>query len=114
MEGKYFITPPKRFILDGTIIPKSGVNVLSTTDIPEKQMLPFAVARFETGSDLLEDSRFVYASDIREPGEMTENFGIAQGDSISTGSVQFAVGPEMIKKYVHNPLGILPYFPPNR
>lgn len=114
MEGKYFITPPKRFILDGTVIPKSGVNVLSTTDIPEKQMLPFAVARFETGSDLLEDSRFVYASEIREPGQLTENFGIAQSDSISTGNVQLAVGPEMIKKYVYNPLGILPYFPPNR
>lgn len=114
MEGKYFITPPKRFILDGTVIPKSGVNVLSTTDIPEKQMLPFAVARFESGSDLLEDSRFVYASEIREPGQLTENFGIAQSDSISTGNVQLAVGPEMIKKYVYNPLGILPYFPPNR
>ena len=114
MEGKYFITPPKRFIIDGTIIPKSGVNVLSTTDIPEKQMLPFAVARFETGSDLLDDSKFNSAAQIIESGSMAENFGVSENDSISTGSVQLAVGPEMIKKYVHNPLGILPYFPPNR
>ena len=114
MEGKYFITPPKRFIIDGTIIPKSGVNVLSTTNIPEKQMLPFAVARFESGSDLLNDSKFYSASQIKEPGSVTENFGVSDSDSISTGTVQLAVGPEMIKKYVHNPLGILPYFPPNR
>lgn len=114
MEGKYFINPPKRFVIDGTVIPKSGVNVLSTTDIPEKQMIPFAVARFDSRSDLLKDSRFVFASQIREPGQMNENFGIAGEDSISTGSVQLAVGPEMIKKYVYNPLGILPYFPPNR
>lgn len=114
MEGKYFITPPKRFIIDGTIIPKSGVNVLSTTNIPEKQMLPFAVARFETGSDMLDDSKFNSATQVLEPGLVTENFGVSENDSISTGTVQLAVGPEMIKKYVHNPLGILPYFPPNR
>lgn len=114
MEGKYFITPPKRFIIDGTIIPKSGVNVLSTTNIPEKQMLPFAVARFDTKSDQLDDSKFYSASPIEEPGSMAENFGVSENDSVSTGSVQLAVGPEMIKKYVHNPLGILPYFPPNR
>ncbi|NOS86846.1 MAG: L,D-transpeptidase [Ignavibacteria bacterium] len=114
MEGKYFITPPKRFIIDGTIIPKSGVNVLSTTNIPEKQMLPFAVARFETGSDMLDDSKFNSTSQVLEPGLVTENFGVTENDSISTGTVQLAVGPEMIKKYVHNPLGILPYFPPNR
>ncbi len=114
MEGKYFISPPKRFIIDGTIIPKSGVNVLSTTNIPEKQMLPFAVARFETGTDLLNESKFTSSSQIIEHSSVVENFGVSDGDSISTGTVQLAVGPEMIKKYVHNPLGILPYFPPNR
>ncbi len=114
MEGKYFINPPKRFIIDGTVIPKSGVNVLSTADIPEKQMLPFAVARFDIRSDLLKDSRFVLTSEIKEPNRLNENFGVAGEDSISTGSVQLAVGPDMIKKYVYNPLGILPYFPPNR
>ncbi|NOS85603.1 MAG: hypothetical protein HOP31_10720, partial [Ignavibacteria bacterium] len=53
-------------------------------------------------------------SQVLEPGLVTENFGVTENDSISTGTVQLAVRPEMIKKYVHNPLGILPYFPPNR
>lgn len=114
MEGKYFISPPKRFIIDGTIIPKSGVNVLSNTNIPEKQMLPFAVARFDMQSDLLNDTKFTFNLEIKEPDNITKNFGVTQSDSVTTSNVQLAVGPEMVKKYVYNPLGVLPYFPPNR
>ncbi len=34
--------------------------------------------------------------------------------TINTSSVNVQENPEMVKKYVHNPVGILPYFPPNR
>jgi hypothetical protein len=47
MEGKYFERPPKKFILDGTVIPKSGINVITTDNIPDKQVLPFAVYRIK-------------------------------------------------------------------
>lgn len=112
MEGKYFINPPKRFIMDGTVIPKSGVNVLSTEEVPVKQILPFAIARFYMKPDFL-NNRYASADNIVESVNLTENFGIPPGDSLVTESRQIAVAPEMIKKYVHNPLGILPYFPPN-
>jgi len=112
MEGKYFINPPKRFIIDGTVIPKSGVNVLSTEEVPVKQMLPFAVAKFYMKTDFL-NNRYASAENIIESVNLTENFGVAPGDSLVNESSPIAVAPEMIKKYVHNPLGILPYFPPD-
>jgi len=112
MEGKYFINPPKRFIIDGKIIPKIGINVLSTEEPPEKQVLPFAVARFESKPDFL-GNRYSSAANITEAVNLTRNFGIPEGDSIITDNRQIAVAPEMIKRYVHNPLGILPYFPPD-
>ena len=113
MEGKYFINPPKRFILDGTVIPKIGVNVLSTEEIPEKQVLPFVIAKFESKPDFL-NNRYSASGNITEPVNLAENFGIPEGDSVITESRQISVAPEMIKRYFHNPLGILPYFPPNQ
>lgn len=114
MEGKYFINPPKRFILDGTILPRSGINVLSNESIPDKQMLPFAVARIDMITDLLDDSYFDKSRNIKEPVNLASNFGVAENDSISISSSQLAVGPEMIKRYVYNSVGVLPYFPPNK
>lgn len=114
MEGKYFINSPKRFILDGTILPKSGVTVLSNEEIPEKQMLPFAIARIEMRTDFLNDSHFGNSSGIKEPENLTGKFGVTENDSLGTGNVQLAVAPEMIKKYAYNPVGVLPYFAPNK
>lgn len=114
MEGKYFINPPKRFILDGTVLPKSGVNVLSNQEIPEKQILPFSIAKIDMKRDLLDDSHFGTSAGIKQPENLSVNFGVLESDSLITENVQFAVAPEMIKKYVYNPVGILPYFAPNK
>jgi hypothetical protein len=114
MEGKYFINPPKRFILDGTVIPRSGINVSSTDNIPEKQMLPFAVFSIRLLPDKLN-----YEDENGEVKDLNSSssaglFEFSGSDTISTASVDLPVNPEMVKKYVHNPIGILPYFPPNR
>lgn len=116
MEGKYFENPRKRFILDGTVIPKSGVNVISTDDIPEKQALPFAVYRVKNDPDVL-----VYDERLAVPSEINSsvaagfmNFSGEVNPQMPTASADIPSNPDMVKKYVHNPIGILPYFPPNR
>ncbi len=114
MEGKYFINPPKKFVLDGKIIPTSGINVLANTKLPDKQILPFAVAKFDMISDRLDDTHFSSAGNLTEFDMQKENFGINKRDSVITSNVELAVAPELIKKYVYNPLGVLPYFPPDR
>ncbi len=116
LEGKYFINPPKRFILDGTMIPRSGINVSSTDNIPEKQILPFAVAEIDNIVDRLNYNYSAGNRNIKEipETEFAEVFEGGSMDSTSGGNVQLPVDPEMVRKYVHNPIGILPYFPPNR
>lgn len=114
MEGKYFTNPPKRFILDGTVLPRSGINVLSNETAPEKQLLPFAVVKIEMDTDLLNDSKFSRKNNIAEVHNISEHYGIAGGDTMITAGSQISVAPEMIKRYVYNPVGILPYFPPNK
>jgi hypothetical protein len=114
MEGKYFINPPKRFIMDGTVISRSGVNVSSTDNIPEKQMLPFTVFSIKIAPDKLNyDAK---NENVQELGSSSsaELFEFPGNDTISTASADLPVNPEMVKKYVYNPVGILPYFPPNR
>lgn len=114
MEGKYFVNPPKKFILDGTVLPKSGINVLSNESAPEKQMLPFAVVKIDMDTDLLNDSKFSRKNNIAEVHNIAEQYGMAGGDTMISGGSQISVAPEMIKRYVYNPVGILPYFPPNK
>lgn len=116
LEGKYFINPPKRFVLDGTVIPRSGINVSSTDNIPEKQMLPFAVAKIENRVDRLNYNYAAGNSRIKEiqETEFAQVFENGGQDSTISGNVQLPVDPDMIKKYVYNPIGILPYFPPDR
>jgi hypothetical protein len=117
MEGKYFINPPKKFVMDGNVIPRSGINVTSTDNIPDKQILPFAVLNLDSGPDRLAGKN-ISAGSVKELSEtgFAEGFEFTGSDSteISGSKLELAVNPEMVKKYVYNPIGILPYFPPNR
>jgi hypothetical protein len=114
MEGKYFLNPPKKFVLDGTIIPRSGINVVSTDNIPEKQMLPFTVVKIKQPPDKLVTVND--AADIKEleAAGYNDMFQFSNTDTITTAGVDLPIDPETVKKYSHNPVGILPYFPPNR
>jgi hypothetical protein len=114
MEGKYFINPPKRFILDGTVIPKSGINILSNVKIPEKQFLPQGVVTIKFENDIITNPDITSISELSTADFIADKLGIKVNDSLPSSNLQIAVAPELIKKYVHNPLGILPYFPPDR
>ena len=121
-EGKYFINPPKRFIADGKLIPKYGINIGSKESIPEKQLIPQAVNKYYLKNDLL-DSRYAeYKSSSGVKGTIDEklasDFKIQAGDSTAANNdgnlSDLGVSLEMVKKLVYNPVGILPYFPPNK
>lgn len=111
-DGNYFIDPPKRFIMDGTLIPKIGINVRSSDEIPEKQFLPAYISSYDNVDDRLEDSRFVKRGQLKDGPAAYDNLDIAQNESSSNNDL--GVSAETIKKYVYNPIGILPYFPPNK
>jgi hypothetical protein len=110
-EGNYFINPPKRFIIDGTVIPKIGINVRSTDEIPARQLLPVFFTRFDQSPDKLQDSRYISKGEVKD-SPLAESIEISE--ETVTGNTDLGVSAETLKKYVHNPVGILPYFPPNK
>jgi hypothetical protein len=114
MEGKYFINPPKRLIIDGRIIPASGITVASSQLIPDNQTLPFSIAEPEMVSDWIA-GKFSNKkiADKETETEIFSKIGI-NGSEPGTGVLaSIEVNEEMVKKYAHNPIGILPYFPPD-
>lgn len=111
-EGKYFINPPKRFIIDGSIIPRIGFYVGSTDDIPEKQQIPLAVNIFEMKRDMIEINKPDILPFEKLDNSIADELGLNKGDTISETDIE--VPPELVKKLAFNPNGILPYFPPNK
>jgi hypothetical protein len=67
----------------------------------------------ESKSDRLDPSRSTtqVINDSFEK-DLSEYFGITEEDTQENTDV--SVTPELIKKLVYNPGGILPYFPPNK
>jgi hypothetical protein len=112
-EGKYFINPPKRFIIDPAVIPRIGFNIGSTDNIPDKQQVPFMVSIAESRTDKLNQSVYAY-NEIKEQSvnNIEEYFGLSGEDTEISSETN--VSPELVKKLVYNPGGILPYFPPDK
>ena len=115
MEGKYFINPPRRLIIDGTIIPKSGITVSSSQQLPDQQLLPFYIADQLFITDRL-NGKYI---DNKVINKETENLFFAyleinesEPETYNLPSIE--VNEEKVKKYAHNPLGILPYFDPKK
>ena len=120
-EGKYFTSPPKRFIPDSKYIPKYGINIGNPESIPEKQIIPQAVNRYYLKNDLL-DSKF---DDMKRAGGIRETINESLASELNIPAADLpekkegtlsdlGVTEAMVKKLVYNPIGILPYFPPNK
>jgi len=116
LEGKYFINPPKRFIIDGTIIPKSGITVASTEMIPEKQYLPSEIAEQKMLTDRFSVNLQVNNAVSKETQtELLASVDISGDDETENPFLStIEVDPDKVKKYSYNPLGVLPYFGPKK
>lgn len=113
-RGKYFIDPPKRFIIDPAVIPRIGFNVGSSNDVPPEQQIPVRLRQSETAGDRLSPWKFVNNNIAEKIND--ELAGIFQfgADSSSYSSLGLNVDEELINKFVYNRVGILPYFPPSK
>lgn len=112
-DGKFLITAPKRFIVDGNQIPRNGFNVGNSGDIPEKQMIPVFLFNSNEKPDKLDKEKFLLEKQIKnlDSAQFTELFSFGKEISSELG---VEVSEETIKKLSFNAGGILPYFPPNR
>jgi hypothetical protein len=113
-EGKYFVNPPKRFVIDALIIPRIGYNVGTTDDISANQYLPLVIEQIEPMSDKLEAGKFRIRSMTENLDEdIAQNISFEEGDD-NYSSLGLGVTQEQIDKLVYNRIGILPYFPPDK
>ena len=111
-EGKYFIHPPKRFIIDPVIIPKIGYYAGSTDDIPERQQIPLAVNIIEMKNDNLSVKQPDKIQSDPLDSTLANELGLKNTNNNVSSDID--VSPELVKKLAYNPIGILPYFPPNK
>lgn len=115
LEGNYYITSRKFFVVDPKIIPVSGIYISYNQRIPQKQKFPITtyyieqqidrLQRFERVSELLSAGDF-FSSDFFKDIEISE-------DETEEKIVEKPESKEMINKYFRNPIGILPYYGPN-
>jgi hypothetical protein len=114
LEGNYYLKERKFFIIDPKIIPVSGIYISYDKKIPEKQKLPNALYVYKNIDDRLIIKN---NSDIQVNDEylqsLTEFIPVVKEVKHSKDKI---VNPDedLIKNYFHNPIGILPYFPPDK
>lgn len=117
LEGNYYVKERKFFVMDPKVIPVSGVYISYDRKIPEKQKLNKNTYIYRNNTDYLSmANRNISIKSDDKPAvtnDLTENLFIDEKDiKIETNEV-FS-DADLIKKYFHNPIGILPYFPPNK
>lgn len=116
LNGNYFVSERKYFVVNPKFIPVSGVYIGYDAKLPDRQKIQKSYYTFvnlgdRTVSikkqeilDSLKSAEFI--ADILVNEEELEINNTQQISDFSTA--------ELIKKYFHNPVGILPYFPPNQ
>ncbi len=114
INGKYYVSDRKFFVVDPLIIPKSGVYTSYDVKVPEKQELPKESMVFRNDVDKLN----VPVKNVNAAGSNENIFD--EGSwivEVSTKNVKdekrsVTSSDDLVKKYFSNPIGVLPYYPP--
>lgn len=117
LEGNYYTKERKFFVVDPKVIPVSGVYISYDRKIPEKQKLSKNIYIYKNNTDRLnfkENIIIINENDTNNISELISNIFVDEKDLKKDLSVSYLTDAELIKKFFHNPIGILPYFPPNK
>jgi hypothetical protein len=122
LEGKYYVNERKYFVINPEIIPRSGVYIAYDKQIPQKQLLPKGTYKFALRSDKLnyENLNYHFEIDVKKGLETESGNEIMVSDkdkSENSNSSNIDINlpipkDELVKKFFNNPIGVLPYFPP--
>jgi hypothetical protein len=122
LEGKYYLYERKFFAVNPEIIPRSGIYIAYDKQIPEKQMLPKGSYRIALCSDILSTYNVAYHFDVNinkdlennsQKEILVSNDKNSEVSGISEPDIDIPIAKdELVKKFFNNPIGILPYFPP--
>jgi len=120
LNGKYYVSDRKYFVVDPKIIPKQGVYIAYDREVPDKQEVPRPELIIAYNSDKIiapeinkSDIVMLEKKETTEEGE-TELVSNEKDKNTKKTNTPVASTDEMVKKYFNNPIGILPYFPPTK
>jgi len=112
--GRYYIEERKKFVIDPKYIPVSGIYNGYDLKIPENQIMPRSFVVFHS----IKDKLYAAVVSTPEPLIVQDEFEdvLVSNEAPAAEQNDFSVesSKELIKKYFHNPIGILPYFGPKR
>jgi len=114
LNGNYFVAERKFFVVNPKYIPVSGVYIGYDAELPDKQKIQRS---FYTYISLNDRTALIKNQDILDSLKSAEYLAdilVNEEELESNISLQISdySSAELIKKYFHNPIGILPYFPP--
>lgn len=115
LEGNYYISMRKFFVINPKIIPSSGVYISYNQKIPSKQKFPKTTFYIDYISD-----KFIINNKLQEllPEEVFINSDFFNEIEINENKTEDLSdekpdAKELIQRYFRNPVGILPYYGPN-
>jgi hypothetical protein len=118
LDGNFYTKERKYFVIDPKIIPVSGIYISYDRKIPEKQKLNRNVYVFKNKSDVvaLKENNEIIKNEENtdEILGLLNDILINEKDLKKNISTNYLTDAELIKKFFHNPIGILPYFPPDK
>lgn len=117
LEGNYYITSRKFFVVDPKVIPISGVYISYNQRIPSKQKFPITTYFIEQQIDRMrkvgKSAELIPIEDFFNT-DFFKDIEISEDESESEEEIiEKPESKEMINKYFRNPIGILPYYGPN-
>lgn len=118
LDGEYYTKDRKFFVVDPKVIPVSGVYISYDKKIPEKQKLSKSIYYFRNNTDWLSMREYIPVINTdkneNELEELINELVVEEKDVKKSMPDDLLSDAELIKKFFHNPIGILPYFPPNK
>jgi len=112
LEGNYFVSERKFFVVNPKTIPVSGVYMGYDAKLPEKQKTKKSVYYFTNANDVTNFYKREDILDSIKSAEFLADLDYSAEDLDDNTSQRELSSAEIIKKYFSNPIGVLPYFPP--
>lgn len=112
LEGNYFVSERKFFVVNPKTIPVSGVYMGYDAKLPDKQKTIKSVYYFTNASDVTNLYKTGDILDSIKSAEYLVDLNYDLEDININSSLGDLSSAEIIKKYFSNPIGVLPYFPP--
>ena len=114
LNGNYYVADREYFVVNPKAIPMSGIYVAYDKKLPKSQKMPARLYYFKSDADKLV-MRNEYEKIADElTAESEYKLVAASNKKKENTDLTYSSDEELVKKFFHNPIGILPYYPPSK